>query len=121
MKQKLTPANRKTSDVSNTKSTWRKAFQPSKWEDKDEFLDVIYWGRQVLSVVIGAIWGILGLTGFFGIVSYLALTTLVVYIYSVNFNLDNDDVSEDVKEGFMTSFAAFLVTWTSFYSYVFFS
>ncbi|CAG2112362.1 unnamed protein product, partial [Medioppia subpectinata] len=58
---------------------WRKMLTiGSKWEDKDQFLDVIYWGRQLLAIIM------------------------------VNFNAENDDVMTDVKEGFMTSFASFL-------------
>lgn len=28
---------------------------------QDEFLDVIYWGRQIVAVIIGIIWGYLGM------------------------------------------------------------
>ena len=30
----------------------------SSWPDKEEFLDVIYWFRQVVGVVLGLIWGV---------------------------------------------------------------
>lgn len=31
---------------------------------QDEFLDVIYWSRQVLGIIIGIIWGTIPLQGF---------------------------------------------------------
>lgn len=44
----------------------------------------------------------------------------VVYLYAINFqNVDEDAYGgawELVKEGFMTSFAGFLVTWIIFYT-----
>ena len=38
------------------------------WEDKDEFLDVIYWIRQITGLVLGIIWGLLSLKGIFAII-----------------------------------------------------
>lgn len=34
---------------------------------KDEFLDVIYWLRQIIAVILGVIWGVAPLKGFLGI------------------------------------------------------
>ena len=34
---------------------------------QDEFLDVIYWMRQILGIVLGLIWGFIPLTGIFGL------------------------------------------------------
>ena len=33
---------------------------------KEEFLDVIYWMRQLLSIVVGVTWGVFPLEGFVG-------------------------------------------------------
>jgi hypothetical protein len=33
----------------------------SSWPEKEEFLDIIYWLRQVLGVILGLIWGSVGL------------------------------------------------------------
>lgn len=38
-----------------------------KLSSQDEFLDVIYWARQILAIILGAIWGILAIKGFFGL------------------------------------------------------
>ncbi|CAG2161323.1 unnamed protein product [Oppiella nova] len=89
-------------------------------EPKDQFLDVIYWGRQLLAILMGLIWGYLGLTGILGLSSFVISNSIAVYIYSINFNVENDDVMQDVKEGFMTSFASFLVSWILIYSALYF-
>ena len=34
---------------------------------QDEFLDVVYWSRQVVGILIGILWGILPLKGFVAI------------------------------------------------------
>lgn len=35
---------------------------------QDEFLDVIYWSKQVLGIFMGVIWGIFPLKGLIGLV-----------------------------------------------------
>ena len=35
---------------------------------QDEFLDVVYWLRQILGLILGVVWGVLPLKGFLGIV-----------------------------------------------------
>ncbi|XP_052712349.1 respirasome Complex Assembly Factor 1-like [Crassostrea angulata] len=104
-----------------TISTLSKAFASgSTWEDKDEFLDVIYWMRQVFGLVQGLIWGLLPLKGFFGLLLFFALNLGIVYLYYNSFQKIDDEeyggASEILKEGLMTSFAAFLVTWIIIYS-----
>ena len=34
---------------------------------QDEFLDVIYWIRQIIAIILGVIWGVAPLKGFLGI------------------------------------------------------
>ncbi len=34
---------------------------------QDEFLDVVYWIRQIVGVVLGVIWGIVPLKGLIGL------------------------------------------------------
>ncbi|RWS09382.1 hypothetical protein B4U79_14977, partial [Dinothrombium tinctorium] len=102
--------NNVNAENSNRENVWRKMLIPNeKWDDKDQFLDVIYWSRQVLAIVMGFVWGFVGITGFLGIALYMALNSAAVYLYSLRFNSDNENMMEYVKEGFMTSFAAFMV------------
>uniref|UniRef100_A0A8C8SIK0 RAB5 interacting factor n=1 Tax=Pelusios castaneus TaxID=367368 RepID=A0A8C8SIK0_9SAUR len=62
-------------------SLWGRALRSdSAWEDKDEFLDVIYWFRQIIAVILGVIWGVVPLKGFVGI----AITTWKAGVLSVS-------------------------------------
>lgn len=90
------------------------------FDQQEEFLDVIYWGRQFFAIIIGIAWGYLGWTGFFGLASFAAVNSLIVYIYAVNYNEDTDDEMMDfLKEGFMTALSCFMVSWILTYSAVF--
>ncbi|XP_055378343.1 GEL complex subunit OPTI [Condylostylus longicornis] len=98
----------------------RAVTKSSEWPDKDEFLDVIYWSRQVIGIILGIIWGVIPLKGFLGLVLFAGISCAIVYLYSINFqSVDEEEYGgawELVKEGFMTSFAGFLVTWIIFYT-----
>ncbi|OWR49861.1 GEL complex subunit OPTI [Danaus plexippus] len=120
----MTTKNRSLDGSNKTKtseSIWKKALSSdSEWPDKDEFLDVIYWMRQALGIILGLCWGILPLKGLFGLLLFVVLNAAVIYIYVSNFhNVDEEEFGgmwEITKEGFMTSFAGFLVTWTIMYT-----
>ncbi|XP_003220613.1 GEL complex subunit OPTI [Anolis carolinensis] len=102
-------------------SLWSKALRSdSSWEDKDEFLDVIYWFRQIIAVILGVIWGIVPLKGFVGIAIFCLINAGVLYLYFSSFQqIDEEEYGgtwELTKEGFVTSFALFLVVWIIFYT-----
>ncbi|XP_073998223.1 GEL complex subunit OPTI [Rhodnius prolixus] len=102
-------------------SVWTRALTSnSKWEDKDEFLDVIYWGRQALGIIVGIIWGLIPLKGFVALLLFALVNAGLVYLYFSSFQcVDEEEYGgawELTKEGFMTSFAGFLVTWIIIYS-----
>jgi len=101
--------------------TFNKALKGSSaWTDKDEFLDVIYWIRQILGVLIGVVWGVIPMKGLVGIILFMAVNLAVVYIYfSMYQRVDEEEfggISEILKEGLMTSLATFFVTWIILYS-----
>ncbi|EAA03352.4 respirasome Complex Assembly Factor 1 [Anopheles arabiensis] len=109
------------SKQSHIASVWNRAIKPnSEWTEKDDFLDVVYWARQVLSILIGIVMGLIPLKGFIALALFALLNCGAVYLYSTSFqNIDEDAYGgmwEVVKEGFMTSFACFLVTWIIFYT-----
>uniref|UniRef100_F7D0G1 RAB5 interacting factor n=1 Tax=Equus caballus TaxID=9796 RepID=F7D0G1_HORSE len=87
---------------------------------RDEFLDVIYWFRQIIAVVLGVIWGVLPLRGFLGIAGFCLINAGVLYLYFSNYlQIDEEEYGgtwELTKEGFMTSFALFMVIWIIFYT-----
>ncbi|KAJ7414978.1 Gamma-glutamyltransferase 7 [Willisornis vidua] len=80
--------------------------------DLDEFLDVIYWFRQIIAVILGIIWGVVPLKGFVGIAVFCLINAGVLYLYFSSFQqIDEEEYGgtwELTKEGFMTSFALFL-------------
>ncbi|XP_059905368.1 uncharacterized protein RAB5IF [Gadus macrocephalus] len=102
-------------------STWGKAFNShAVWEEKDEFLDVIYWIRQIIAIILGVVWGVAPLKGFLGIAIFCIINAGVLYVYFSSFQqIDEEEYGgtwELTKEGFMTSFALFLVVWIIFYT-----
>ncbi|CAF1212232.1 unnamed protein product [Adineta ricciae] len=99
----------------------KRALTPkATWTHKEEFLDAVYWLRQVLSIIIGVILGILSVKGFMGILAFGVVSSLIVFIYATNIqNVDPEEyggIAEIIKEGFMTAFATFLVSWVVLYS-----
>ena len=51
------------------------------WSEKEEFLDVIYWSRQLIGLVLGCIWGLIPMHGFIGIFLFAALSAGIVYVW----------------------------------------
>lgn len=92
------------------------------WDDKDEVLDAVYWIRQILAIIMGFIWGLLGVTGFLGIISFATLNSMAAYAIANNtgYDFDPDENLSSVKEGFMATLASFLVTWIVTYTAVHF-
>uniref|UniRef100_A0A671SJU7 RAB5 interacting factor n=1 Tax=Sinocyclocheilus anshuiensis TaxID=1608454 RepID=A0A671SJU7_9TELE len=95
-------------------STWSKAIScKAVWDEKDEFLDVVYWFRQIIAIILGVIWGVAPLKGFLGIAIFCVINAGVLYLYFSSFQqVDEEEYGgtwELTKEGFMTSFALFLV------------
>ncbi|OXU25542.1 uncharacterized protein RAB5IF homolog [Nasonia vitripennis] len=112
----------KLSNGSKTEpSVWVRAITAnSEWPDKEEFLDVIYWSRQVIGIIVGIAWGLLPLKGFLGLLLFVLVNAGSLYVYFSSFQqVDEEEFGgawELTKEGFMTSFAGFLVTWIIIYS-----
>lgn len=103
----------------SSKATWLSIFDRNHiWEDKDDVLDAVYWYRQVLAIVMGVIWGLLGLTGILGFVSFAVLNSIAAYAIAnrTGYDFDPDEYYLSVKEGFMTTLATFLVTWIVTYT-----
>ncbi|XP_057333059.1 GEL complex subunit OPTI [Microplitis mediator] len=115
----------KSDKISNgskcTQSVWSRAITAnSEWPDKDEFLDVIYWSRQIIGIILGIAWGLIPLRGFVALVLFALFNAGSTYLYMSSYQqIDEEEfggVWELTKEGFMTSFAGFLVTWIIIYS-----
>lgn len=106
--------------MSKNTSLFSKAIAKSEWPDKEELLDVVYWGRQILALLVGLVWGFLPLTGILGIILYVAATTLLLNSYVGGYQ--KQDVEEFggfmslAQEGFMSAFATFMVSWIIAYT-----
>ena len=92
----------------------------AEWDDKDEFLDVIYWTRQILGLILGIVWGLIPLKGLIGLILFFAVNVGIIYFYYNSYQKIDDEEyggpSEILKEGLMTSFSTFLVAWILLYS-----
>lgn len=92
----------------------------SSWPEKEEFLDVIYWIRQIVGVVLGLVWGLFAIKGAVGLASFVILNAAILYVYFSAFQaIDEEEFGgawELTKEGFMTSLATFLVIWIILYT-----
>ncbi|XP_063245036.1 GEL complex subunit OPTI [Bacillus rossius redtenbacheri] len=107
--------------IITTETVWSRALKSnSEWPDKEEFLDVIYWSRQALGIIMGLVWGLIPLKGFVALLLFVVVNAGVIYLYFSSYqSVDEEEYGgawELTKEGFMTSFAGFLVTWIIIYS-----
>ena len=92
----------------------------SDWPEKESFLDALYWFKQLSGVLLGLVFGLSGFTGILALLVFGAAQSGAGYAYAVRFQgVDEEEFGgswELLKEGFMTSFAGFLVTWIIIYS-----
>ncbi|EDV25965.1 uncharacterized protein TRIADDRAFT_24387, partial [Trichoplax adhaerens] len=90
----------------------------------DEYLDIIYWLRQIVGLVFGVVWGIIPLYGILGIGIFGIANAGLLYLYFTYYQpADEEEVGDTwelTKEGFMSSFSIFLVAWIMTYSGVHF-
>ncbi|KAH8869290.1 hypothetical protein KSF78_0004302 [Schistosoma japonicum] len=79
----------------------------SVFNDKNDFLDIIYWFRQVFAVIIGVVWGLASFTGFLAIVMFFVTNICFVYAYAAMYQrVDEDEYGgygEIVKEDMDTT------------------
>eukprot|EP00823_Brevimastigomonas_motovehiculus_P000447 TRINITY_DN10550_c0_g1_i1.p1 TRINITY_DN10550_c0_g1~~TRINITY_DN10550_c0_g1_i1.p1 ORF type:complete len:111 (-),score=26.88 TRINITY_DN10550_c0_g1_i1:314-646(-) len=98
---------------------WHQAFQRNVDWEKDDLLTIIYWGRQILGILVGLLFGLFSVTGFLGFAGFAAINGLVMFIYYTKY-LKVDDESmgrfDLLSEGFMSSFALFLISWILVYT-----
>ncbi|CAL8097006.1 unnamed protein product [Calicophoron daubneyi] len=118
MKQVPTRSN----PLSSCLSTFFKSFRPdSVFEDKNEFLDIVYWLRQVIAVLTGIAWGLIPLRGIFAILLFFLINVAAIYAYAAMFHrVDEEEYGgfgEIIKEGLMTAFSCYMVSWIVVYDY----
>jgi len=116
-------ATRKQKDNQIKVSNWIKPFKSGLEWEKDEILELIHWVRQILAIVIGFIWGLVPFKGVVGILSFISLNALISFLYYSKFlGIDDEEFGrfDLLQEGFVTSFALFMVIWTVTYNMVYF-
>lgn len=90
------------------------------WETED-MLDICYWMHMILALIFGLVWGCLQIEGAFGMVSYLAASSVIVLYYVGSFqNADLDDFGGAfavVKDGFGNRFCFFVLCWILSYTH----
>ncbi len=64
---------------------WQLARQRDVTWRKKDLHEVIYWLRQILSLLIGVTWGVLGITGFGGCLLALAVQSCALWVYYTQF------------------------------------
>lgn len=86
----------------------------------EQALNMMHWVRQGLGVATGSMFGILQLTGFTAITSFLATVVLLPNAYFATIlEVDEAEVAQvgSLKtEGIMPAFALFLLTWILMYT-----
>ena len=93
MKSSTTSSSEIAASCSSSATILSRAFKAgSEWPDKEEFLDVIYWARQILGIALGLFWGLLGVRGANGLVGFTALNAGIVYAYYSGFQAVDEEV-----------------------------
>ncbi|KAI6190220.1 hypothetical protein M3Y97_00093100 [Aphelenchoides bicaudatus] len=97
----------KNEDGWSVKETISKAFtrKADFGDDKDALLDVIYWGRQIISLLVGVVFGLIPLKGLIAILLYVAISTFVGHFYVTSFQ----EQDEEALGGFMELNVFFLM------------
>jgi len=106
--------------VSDAASLWSKLRKKDASWDRDQLGDVLHWLRQAFALVFGIFFGLMPLTGFLPIVSFLVLSSGAMYaVYAVYLNQNAEDFGGDgtlLQEGLFASVTLFLLSWTLVYS-----
>ena len=89
--------------------------------ERDELLDIVYWFRSFLGLVVGLTAGLLKLTGAPVIMMFAALIFGLTFWYLTKFlEIEEGEFNEQElnMEGLSNGVGLFLLTWILVYSYV---
>ena len=89
----------------------------SEWTREDITL-IIYWVRQILSLLLGILWGLVRFEGWLGILTYLIVCVFTLSTYKSALKVPDDtfDIIDVFKEGIIPGLGIFLFGWISSYS-----
>lgn len=85
---------------------------------REDIVLIIYWSRQVLSLLLGILWGIVRFEGLFAILTYLIVCIFILQSYKSMLKVPDDtfDIVDVFKEGIVPALGIFLFGWISSYS-----
>merc|ERR1711935_32960 len=81
---------------------------------KEELATILFFFKQLVSVVIGVALGGFKFTGFLGMVVWGVAVNLIAYVYSnvwLEFDEDEMDLSIVYTEAFGPAFGSFMLSW----------
>ena len=100
--------------VMSKKSIFKRVLYPALFN----VVEVVFWGRQIVSVVLGLIFGLTQFQGALALVSFCALNCLAVIVFVSRFkSIDEEEYGDSfelAKEGFMIAFSSFMVRSSNF-------
>jgi len=86
---------------------------------KDDLLDTLHWLRQANAVLLGLMWGFMGVTGFIGFLAHIALGSVAIFGWYRRQRIDEEDYGGHgslLSEGLAPSMSLFLLTWITTYT-----
>ena len=90
-------------------------------EPKGKDLSIIlHWFKQIVGLLVGSAFGVLKVSGLFGLLLGVAAVCGIGYLYAKNYLMvDEDEVenTEILSEGMGVGFACFMLTWILGFSY----
>ncbi|RDD44174.1 Uncharacterized protein C20orf24 [Trichoplax sp. H2] len=95
-----TPSKRQKNKGENNQSdtsasVFHRALRPKSTFEKDEYLDIIYWLRQIVGLVFGVVWGIIPLYGILGIGIFGIANAGLLYLYFTYYQpADEEEVGD---------------------------
>eukprot|EP01084_Bolivina_argentea_P007601 14269_1 len=103
-------------------SLWTKAIKgvsDNEWT-KEDVSNIIYWLRQILSLIIGMLWGIVRLEGIFAVLLYFTVCVFGLHSYKSQYGVSDEifDIFDALKEGFVPALGIFLMGWVCSYSII---
>ncbi|GAM17178.1 hypothetical protein SAMD00019534_003530 [Acytostelium subglobosum LB1] len=96
----------------------RNAFNTDIEFTTKEMRNNVHWLRQIIAVLIGILFGLIPVKGLYGLAGFFIVNAGFTTIYYSKF-LEVEDADtkwELFQEGFMPSFACFLVSWIISYN-----
>ncbi|KAI9502797.1 hypothetical protein GGI25_005187 [Coemansia spiralis] len=101
-------------------TVWQKAFMRDQEWRKDELRDAVFWVISAFSLVLGLLFGVVGISGLPGFVVFFSGVVVVPSIYYASFlGVDDQDYGgkmEVLGDSVGAGAAVFVLAWTGIYT-----